>query len=244
MSATRMLYRCNPCRSSIVLAKKGCSQYRQHNTPHHLYLPYPPYYKRSLTTKATISSVESSRMTLQQPLVWIDLETTGLHVEKDCILEVACIVTDGSLQTIHEGENLVIHRSKEVLRQMSEWCIHQHGESGLIEACLNSKLTIEEAEEQLLQFVLRYVPDKNVGILAGSSVHFDKEFLRKEMPRLFSHLHYRIVDVTTVGELVKRWFPTVMRRRPRKQGHHRALDDIRDSIRELAFYKDTVFRER
>lgn len=83
-----------------------------------------------------------------------------------------------------------------------------------------------------------------MGLLSGSSVHFDKEFLRKEMPNLFDHLHYRIVDVSTVGELVKRWFPTVLRRRPRKQGNHRALEDIRDSIRELEFYKDTVFRLR
>lgn len=186
----------------------------------------------------------TSEIKLTDPLVWIDLETTGLYVEKDCILEIACILTDGSLENKIEGPNLIVHKSKEILRNMDEWCLNQHGNTGLIGECLKSTLTIADAEQQLLHFIRTHIPEPNVGILAGSSVHFDKEFLRKEMPTLFKHLHYRIVDVTSVGELVKRWFPTVLRRRPRKQGNHRALDDIRDSICECQFYKENVFRLR
>ena len=181
---------------------------------------------------------------LNEPLVWIDLETTGLSAENDTILEIACILTDGSLERIIEGPNIIIHKPKEVLRKMDHWCLNQHASTGLIEECLKSTLNTQDAEQQLMQFILPYVPNAKFGILSGSSVHFDKEFLRKEMPTLFNHLHYRIVDVTTVGELTKRWFPTVLRRRPRKRGNHRALDDIRDSIRELQFYKENVFRMR
>jgi oligoribonuclease len=183
-------------------------------------------------------------MTPKEPLVWIDLETTGLNVEEDTILEIACIVTDGTLEEIYEGPDLVIRKDKPTLRKMSEWCLNQHGNTGLIEACLSSTTNIQQAEETIIQFVKTHIPSNNIGLLAGSSVHFDKEFLRKEMPTLFNYLHYRIVDVSSVGELVKRWFPTVMRRRPRKSGNHRALADIKDSINELKFYKESAFRLR
>lgn len=148
------------------------------------------------------------------------------------------------MQNIIEGPDLVIHKDKKVLSNMDQWCLNQHGSTGLIEGCLRSTLSTADAEKQILEFVKKHVPGTGAGLLSGSSVHFDKEFLRKEMPNLFNHLHYRIVDVSTVGELVKRWFPTVLRRRPRKQGNHRALEDIRDSIRELEFYKNNVFHIR
>lgn len=178
---------------------------------------------------------------LEKPLIWIDLETTGLHVDKDCILEIACIITDGNLHKRYEGPSFVIHRSKEILEHMDDWCIHQHEQTGLTKASLNSSVTIKQAEIEILEFIKKYAPEKKVCNLAGSSVHFDKEFLRKEMPELFDHLHYRIVDVTTIGEVVRRWFPMMLRQRPRKHGNHRALDDIRNSIREMEFYKNSVF---
>jgi oligoribonuclease len=182
---------------------------------------------------------------LNQPLVWIDLETTGLALDTNVILEVACIITDGSLEKIVEGPNLVIKRSDEILLKMSDWCWRQHNKTGLVNQCRSREsIKIKNAENILLEFVRKYIPNKATAILAGNSVHFDKEFIRKEMPELFSYFHHRIVDVSTINELVHRWFPTVIQRKPVKKGDHRALADLYDSIAELKFYRKNVLRER
>ena len=177
-----------------------------------------------------------------QPLVWIDLETTGLSFETETILEVACLITDGSLSKCAQGPNLVIHHTDKQLLNMSQWCKDQHGKTGLIEESRLSTLDIEKVEEQLMKFIQETIPYNNLPLLAGSSVHFDKEFIRKYMPKLFKRLHYRIVDVTSIGEMVKRLNPTLLRRRPKKTGDHRAMGDIKDSMEELRFYKIHAFK--
>lgn len=179
-----------------------------------------------------------------QPIVWIDLETTGLEVDKDCILEVACIITDGDLTRQLIGPNIVVSRPFELMNNMNPWCKMQHGKTGLVKDVLSSKISIKDAEQQVLNFVQKHIPQKKVGIMAGSSIHFDKEFIRKEMPLVYEHLHYRLIDVTSVGELVRRWHPKVLVNRPKKMGDHRAMDDIKDSIRELEYYKKSVFKQK
>lgn len=180
---------------------------------------------------------------VKQALIWIDLETTGLDRFRDVILEIACIITDKALNVVAEMPTLVVHRSQEVLDNMDEWCRKTHGETGLIKESLKSKLTIQDADRQVYDFIRQYVSKRNVGILAGSSIHFDRAYMAREMPITESHLNHRMVDVSSIGELVKRWYPPNVRlnRPPTLGTHHRALDDIRTSIQELRYYKKNVF---
>lgn len=173
-------------------------------------------------------------------MVWVDLEMTGLDVEKDEIMEMACIITDSDLNVIEEGPNIIIHVSDEILSSMDEWCVSHHGSSGLTDAVRASKVTLEQAEVEVVNFMKKHTPAK-VCPLAGNSVHADKRFLEKYMPRFADHLHYRIVDVSTVKELCKRWFPEHYNKAPQKRETHRALDDIRESINELQYYKTNIF---
>ncbi|KAJ3307338.1 Oligoribonuclease, mitochondrial [Blyttiomyces sp. JEL0837] len=175
-------------------------------------------------------------------LVWIDLEMTGLDLAKDHIMEIACIITDGDLNVVEEGPDLIIHLDKPELDSMNEWCIEHHGKSGLTASCLASTRTLQSVEQEVLAFIKKHIPKANVGVLAGNSVHMDKEFLRKEMPDLLGHLHYRLVDVSTVKELVRRWSPEAYANAPIKLGKHRALDDILESIKELQYYRKSVFK--
>lgn len=175
-------------------------------------------------------------------LVWIDCEMTGLDPNKDHILEIAVIVTDKDLNVLAEGPNLVIHQSNEVLSSMGEWCVQHHGESGLTEKVKNSKLSLKDCENQVLEFVQEWTP-KGKCPLAGNSIGQDAKFLEKYMPNLMNHLHYRIVDVTSVKELVKRWYPGAYYGKPSKKLAHRALDDILESIDELKYYRQWVFKD-
>merc|ERR1712066_941329 len=177
----------------------------------------------------------------EERLVWIDCEMTGLDAQKDTLLEVAVIVTEGDLSVVAEGPNLVIHQPDEELNSMNEWCIKHHGDSGLTKAVRESKLSMQDCERQLLSFVSEHTP-RGACPLAGNSVGQDAKFLSRLMPQLMEHLHYRIVDVSTIKELVKRWAPEVAMGTPEKKLNHRALDDIRESIEELRFYKETVFK--
>ncbi|ORY96990.1 ribonuclease H-like domain-containing protein, partial [Lobosporangium transversale] len=174
-------------------------------------------------------------------LVWIDCETTGL-TDTDKLLEIAVIITDDNLNIVAEGPNLIINQPKEIMSRMDKWCTEQHEKSGLTAAVLTSEISTEEACNQVLQFIKQHIPQPRRGILAGSSVHFDKKFLEREMTPVVNHLHYRIIDVSTIKELSKRWFPGEYKKLPEKVGTHRALKDIKDSIRELQFYRDTVFK--
>ncbi|EGC34087.1 hypothetical protein DICPUDRAFT_56059 [Dictyostelium purpureum] len=176
-----------------------------------------------------------------QRIVWVDLEMTGLDITKDCILEMACIITDSELNIIEKGPELVIHRSNEVLESMNSWCIDHHGKSGLTDRVKNSKITIEEAQLEMFNFIEKHV-GKEQAPLAGNSVYQDRKFLEKEMPLFNNHLHYRIIDVSSIKELARRWYPTELKKAPKKEGSHRALKDIEESIEELKFYRTAFFK--
>lgn len=178
---------------------------------------------------------------MDQPLVWIDLEMTGLDPETDAILEIAAIVTDGRLDEVAEGPDLVIHADEAALQGMVDVVREMHESSGLTEAVRRSKTTVREAERRVLDFVRAYVPEPGTAPLAGNSVHADRAFLRRHMPDLASWLHYRNVDVSTLKELVRRWYPGV--ELPDKGSAHRALADIRESIEELRHYRSQIFKE-
>lgn len=173
------------------------------------------------------------------PLVWVDLETSGLHLETCHILEVAVLITDGDLRETAEGPDLVIHQPDAVLDAMDEWCTNQHGGSGLTAAVKASTVSLLEAEDRLLAFLAEHCPP-GTSPLCGNSVHFDRRFLAKFMPRVEAHLHYRNIDVSTIKELVRRWYPELPM--PQKPETHRAMDDIRASIEELRYYREQVFR--
>ncbi|KAJ3114770.1 hypothetical protein HK100_001561 [Physocladia obscura] len=167
---------------------------------------------------------------------------TGLNIYKDRVIEIACIITDGNLNVVAESPDLIIQTDKVLLDTMDEWCVQHHGASGLTQAAIESSISMAQAEEQILQFIMTHIPAKNVGVLAGNSIHMDKEFLRKDMPTILEYLHYRLVDVSTVKELLARWSPDILAQAPHKRGLHRALDDIRESIEELKFYQKYAFK--
>lgn len=192
--------------------------------------------------KMAPSSPKRAKTVKDSNLVWVDCEMTGLDPNKDHLLEIAVIVTDKDLNVLAEGPNLVIHQPDEILNSMGEWCTEHHGESGLTEKVQKSPLSLKECENQVIEFVQEWTP-KGKCPLAGNSVGQDGKFLEKYMPNFMAHLHYRIVDVSTVKELVKRWYPGDFSRVPKKKLAHRALDDILESIEELKYYRKEVFRE-
>ncbi|XP_061558992.1 small fragment nuclease isoform X1 [Phycodurus eques] len=157
--------------------------------------------------------------TLSQKMVWVDLEMTGLDIENDKIIEMTCIITDSDLNILAEGPNLIINQSDELLESMSEWCTEHHGKSGLTQAVGLSKTTLEQAECEFTSFVRQHTPPGQCP-LAGNSVHADKRFLDKYMPEFMKHLHYRIIDVSTIKELCRRWFPVEYEMVPQKKATH------------------------
>jgi len=172
-------------------------------------------------------------------LVWIDLEMTGLNPDTDKVLEIATIVTDAQLNILAEGPVLAIHQSDEVLNNMDEWCTNTHGASGLTQRCKDSNVTEQQAIEQTLDFLKQYVP-QGVSPLCGNSIGQDRRFMVRHMPELEAYFHYRNIDVSTIKELVRRWQPDVLKGF-HKKGVHLALDDIRESIAELAYYRENIF---
>lgn len=177
-----------------------------------------------------------------QRLIWMDLEMTGLDVTVDHILEVACVITDQHLKAVNEGINLVVHQPDEILKQMNTWCQEHHGKSGLTAASCESIISPSIAEAKLLEYVQQYTR-RGKCPLAGNTVHEDKKFISKYLPELADHFHYRIVDVSTVKELCRRWYPEDFKKAPQKKLTHRALDDIYESIAELRYYKKSIFKE-
>lgn len=172
-------------------------------------------------------------------LVWIDCEMTGLDATRDALIEVACLVTDPELNVLGEGVSVVIEPSPEALAQMSAFVREMHAASGLLDE-LGSGVTMADAQAAVLAYVREHVPAGKAP-LAGNTVGMDRIFLERDMPELMAHLHYRVVDVSSIKELARRWYPRVFFNAPVKQGGHRALGDIRDSIRELRYYRETVF---
>ncbi|MDQ6956543.1 MAG: oligoribonuclease [Mariprofundaceae bacterium] len=171
-------------------------------------------------------------------LVWMDLEMTGLDPNVDTILEIATIITDGQLNIVAEGPNIVIHQPDSVLDAMGDWCKEHHGASGLSARVRASTISMLDAEQQSLEFIKQYVP-QGVSPLCGNSIHQDRRFLVPYMPTLEGYLHYRNIDVSTVKELTKRWYPHI--ETPVKAGEHLALADVRESIAELKFYREQIF---
>ncbi|MBE1299413.1 MAG: oligoribonuclease [Alteromonadaceae bacterium] len=172
-------------------------------------------------------------------LVWMDLEMTGLDPDVCKVLEIATIVTDANLNILAEGPVLAIHQSNDILDNMDEWCTKTHGESGLTQRCKDSSITEADAIEQTIAFLEQYVP-KGVSPLCGNSIGQDRRFLQRHMIELEEYFHYRIIDVSTIKELVKRWQPDVLDGF-NKKGVHLALDDIKESIEELVYYRQHIF---
>ncbi|SER04592.1 oligoribonuclease [Actinokineospora terrae] len=174
-------------------------------------------------------------------LVWIDCEMTGLDLGRDALIEIAALVTDSELTVLGEGIDLVIHADDEHLAAMPEVVRDMHARSGLTEEVRASALSLEDAERQVLDYVREWVPDARVAPLCGNSIATDRGFIARDMPALDAHLHYRMVDVSSIKELCRRWYPRVYYAQPDKGLAHRALADIRESIRELRYYRGTAF---
>jgi oligoribonuclease len=174
-------------------------------------------------------------------LVWIDCEMTGLDLGKDKLIEVAALVTDPELNVLGEGIDLVIHADDAALDTMPEVVREMHAKSGLTEEVRRSAITMAEAEDAVLAYVREFVPNPRTAPLCGNSIATDRGFLARDMPTLDSHLHYRMIDVSSIKELCRRWYPRVYFGQPAKGLAHRALADIRESIRELEYYRRTIF---
>jgi oligoribonuclease len=173
-------------------------------------------------------------------LVWIDCEMTGLDLAADATIEVAVLVTDYELNVLDDGIDLVIKPPAAALEQMGDFVRNMHTESGLL-AELDDGIDLADAEQQVLDYISGFVKEPRKAALAGNSVGTDRTFLVRDMPRVEAHLHYRNVDVSSIKELVRRWYPRVYYATPAKTGNHRALADIRESISELRYYRQTVF---
>jgi oligoribonuclease len=174
-------------------------------------------------------------------LVWIDCEMTGLDLGRDLLIEVAALVTDPDLTILGEGVDLVIHAPDEVLDGMVDVVRDMHAKSGLTDAVRASAITVTQAEDMIMEYVTGYAPQAGTAPLCGNSIATDRGFLARDMPRLDSHLHYRMIDVSSIKELCRRWYPRTYFGQPAKGLAHRALADIKESIRELDYYRSTVF---
>jgi oligoribonuclease len=174
-------------------------------------------------------------------LVWIDCEMTGLDLRQDALIEIAALVTDSELNVLGDGVDLVIHADDDALAKMPPVVVEMHARSGLTDAVRASAVSISEAEQLVLDYVKRFVPQPKTALLAGNSIATDRGFIARDMPALEDFLHYRMIDVSTIKELCRRWFPTIYSAQPAKGMAHRALADIRESIAELAYYRRTAF---
>lgn len=180
---------------------------------------------------------------ISEHLVWIDCEMTGLNPEVDCLVEVAVVITNSELEVLDSGLDVVIKPTDAGLASMNDFVRDMHTKSGLIEE-FDSGLDLAEAEQLILDYVKRFVPEARTAPLAGNSIGTDRMFLNRYMPQLDQHLHYRNIDVSSIKELSRRWYPRVYFNLPKKAGDHRALADILESIEELCYYRETVFVEQ
>jgi oligoribonuclease len=174
-------------------------------------------------------------------LVWIDCEMTGLELSRDALIEIAVVVTDAELNPVDDGIDIVIHTHDDVLETMVPLVKEMHETSGLTEAVRRSTITLGEAEQLVLDYVKGHVPEAKTAPLCGNSIATDRGFIARDMPALDEHLHYRMIDVSSIKELARRWYPRVYYAQPAKGLAHRALADIRESMQELAYYRQTLF---
>ena len=172
----------------------------------------------------------------------MDLEMTGLDPETCAVVEVATLVTDDDLQVVADGPDLVVACAPDKLEAMEDVVREMHEKSGLLAAIRSSTITLAEAERRTLEFIKHHVPERRTVPLCGNSIGTDRRFLAAHLPSIDDWLHYRSVDVSTLKELCRRWYPEVLEKAPTKGGHHRALDDVRESVEELRYYRSTIFR--
>jgi oligoribonuclease len=175
-------------------------------------------------------------------LAWMDLEMTGLDPTRHVIVEIATLITDDELEIVAEGPDLVVHQPDTALAEMGEVVVEMHAKSGLTDLIKSSTITLEDAGAQTMAFIEEHIPEARSVPLCGNSIGTDRRFLAAYLPEIEEYLHYRSVDVSTVKELLKRWNPKLLDRAPRKAESHRALDDIRESVAELRYYRDHFFR--
>ena len=180
-------------------------------------------------------------MTVSDRLVWVDCEMTGLDLRSDALIEIAAIVTDGDLNILGDGVDVVIHADDEALSGMPPVVAAMHEKSGLTEIVRASTITVPEAQTRVLDYIREHVPEPRTAPLAGNSIATDRGFLTRDMPDLDNHLHYRMIDVSSIKELCRRWYPRIYFAQPEKGMAHRALADITESIRELTYYRRTAF---
>lgn len=178
---------------------------------------------------------------MAEHLVWIDCEMTGLDLGKDALIEIAALVTDANLNILGEGVDVVIHADDAALDGMPEVVRTMHAKSGLTEEVRRSPVTLAEAEQQVLDYIKRHIPEPGTVPLAGNSIATDRGFIARDMPALDAYLHYRMVDVSSIKELCRRWYPRIYYAQPGKGLAHRALADIKESILELEYYRRTAF---
>lgn len=175
-------------------------------------------------------------------LVWLDLEMTGLDVERDTIVEIACIVTDSQLNLLDDGIDIVVHQDAEALAGMDDFVRRMHTKSGLLPLISTSDVSVADAERRTLEYVRKHVSTPRSAPLCGNSIGTDRRFLDRYMNEFENFLHYRSIDVSSLKELCRRWYPEIYAKRPNKAEQHRALDDIKESIEELRFYREQLFR--
>ncbi len=174
-------------------------------------------------------------------LAWMDLEMTGLDPDRHVIVEIATLLTDDNLELVAEGPDLVIYQPPEAMAQMDDFVRKMHTKSGLLPQIEASTISLEDAAAQTLAFLKEHIPEERTVPLCGNSIGTDRRFLAKHTPEIEEFLHYRSVDVSTIKELSRRWYPDALKHAPKKGLSHRALDDIRESVAELAYYRSTVF---
>jgi oligoribonuclease len=177
-------------------------------------------------------------------LVWMDLEMTGLDPARHTIVEIATVITDDELEIVAEGPDLVIGQTAEALAAMDDVVREMHTRSGLLAAIAASTVSLEEAGEATLGFIKEHVPEPRSVPLCGNSIGTDRRFLAQYLPAIEDHLHYRSIDVSTIKELSRRWYPEAISAAPAKHGGHRALDDVRESVTELRYWRSAVFRDQ
>lgn len=194
----------------------------------------------SVVERGYAENVSSKNTTINDPIVWIDCEMTGLDLKKDALVEIAVIVTDSELTPVAPGLQLVITTEPDLLANMEPVVVKMHTDSGLIDE-IPDGLNLSEATAQVLDYLKALVPDPRKAPLAGNSVATDRAFLERDMPELVNHLHYRIIDVSSIKELARRWYPRAYFNSPKKNGGHRALADIAESIDELRYYRHVLF---